>query len=72
MFLRPRTRTRLRAAATLLGALGLLLWVFAATLHLTPATARDVAVGHMEARSLGIVAGGAAVAAGIALLAITA
>ncbi|HEU0155589.1 MAG TPA: hypothetical protein VFQ82_05920 [Stellaceae bacterium] len=72
MFLRQRTRTRLRALAAFLGLLGLALWVVAMTLHVTPLASRDVAVGHVEGRSLGIVGGGAAVAAGIALFAITA
>ena len=72
MFLPLRTRTRLRALSAFLGIVGLLLWVAAATLHVTPVGARDVAVGHIEGRSLGIVSGGLAVAAGIALFAITA
>ncbi|MGH7061372.1 MAG: hypothetical protein ACREFH_13365 [Stellaceae bacterium] len=72
MFLRQRARSRLKALAAFLGVLGLALWVVAATLHTTPPAARDVAVGHVEGRSLGIVGGGVAVAAGIALFAISA
>ncbi len=72
MFLRQRARARLKALAAFLGVLGLALWVAAATLHMTPPAARDVAVGHVEGRSLGIVSGGVAVAAGIALFAISA
>ncbi len=68
MILRTRTRTRIKTAAAALAALGLLLWVIAATLHVTPADARDVALGHMGDRSLGIVAGGVSVAGSIALL----
>ncbi len=72
MFLRQQTRARLKALAAFLGLVGLALWVAAATLHVTPLAARDVAIGHVEGRSLGIVGGGAAVAAGIALFAISA
>jgi len=49
--------------------LGLLIWVIAATLHVTPADARDVNVGHVGDRLLGIATGGGLVASGIALLA---
>ena len=72
MFLRPRARAHLKALAAFLGVLGLALWVAAASLHTRPLAARDVAVGHVEGRSLGIVGGGVAVAAGIALFAISA
>jgi hypothetical protein len=69
MIMRPRRRTRIKAAASALAAVGVLLWVIAATLHVTAADARDVAVGHIGDRTLGIVAGGAAIAGSIALLA---
>jgi len=46
-----------------------LTWVLAATLHVTPADARDVSVSHIGDRLVGTVAGGALVAGGIALLA---
>ncbi len=43
--------------------------VSAATLHVSPAGARDVTFPHMELRLLGIVVGGASVAGGIGLFA---
>lgn len=54
---------------TSLALLGISLWVAAVVVHVTPVDARDVTVPHMEARLLGIVAGGAAVAGGIVLMA---
>lgn len=69
MIIRPRTRTQFKAAASALAVVGVLLWAIAATLHVTAADARDVAVGHIGDRTLGIVAGGVAIAGGIALLA---
>ena len=68
MMIRRRTRTRIKAAASALAFVGLLLWVIAATLHVTAADARDVAVGHIGDRTLGIVGGGVAIAGSIALL----
>jgi hypothetical protein len=47
----------------------LLIWAIAATLHVTPADARDVNVAHVGDHLLGIVTGGVFVAGGIALLA---
>ena len=69
MIMRPRRRTRIKAAASALAVVGVLLWVIAATLHVGAAEARDVAVDHIGGRSLGIVAGGVAIAGSIALLA---
>jgi len=65
-----RKRARGIALAAIFVAVGMLLWVAAATLHVAPAQDRDVSFGHLEARSLGVVAGGVAVAGGIALLAV--
>jgi hypothetical protein len=42
--------------------------VIAATLHVTPPSARDVDLSHTSDRSLGVVAGGGFVVVGIALL----
>jgi hypothetical protein len=67
---RRRTRTRIKIAAGALACLGLLLWVSAATLHVTPPSARDVDLGHTGDRSLGVVAGGIFIVGGIALLVI--
>jgi len=69
MIVRARTRTRIKAAASALAVVGVLLWAIAATLHVTAADARDVAVGHIGDRTLGIVGGGVAIAGSIALLA---
>jgi hypothetical protein len=63
-----RTRTRIKIAAGASACLGLLLWVIAATLHVTPPRARDVDLGHTGDRFLGVVAGGVFIAGGIALL----
>lgn len=48
---------------------GLLLWVAAVLVHVTPVGDRDVTFPHFEARLLSIVSGGAAVAGGIVLIA---
>jgi hypothetical protein len=48
---------------------GIALWIMAIVLHVTPANARDVNFSYFQARMLGIVTGGAAVTAGIVLLA---
>ena len=68
MTLRSRTRTRIKVAAGAFACLGLLLWVIAVTLHVTPPSARDVDLGHTGDRSLGVVAGGVFIVGGIALL----
>jgi hypothetical protein len=65
---RTRTRTRIKVAAGAFTCLGLLLWVIAGTLHVTPPSARDVDLGHTGDRSLGVVAGGVLIVGGIALL----
>ncbi len=69
MIWHSRKRTRIRAVGMVFAFLGLLTWVIAATLHVTRADARDVNVGHVGDRVLGIATGGALVASGIALLA---
>jgi hypothetical protein len=63
------TRARKRKIAAALTVLGIFLWLTAVMLHVGPADARDVTFPHMEARLLGIVAGGASVAGGIVLFA---
>ena len=68
MIRQSRRRSRVRAMAAALALLGLLLWVSAASLHVTPADQRDVDLGHVGDRSLGIVAGGVSIVGGIALL----
>jgi hypothetical protein len=69
--MKPRhpTPIRKRTAGTILAVIGISVWVTAVVLRITPADARDVSFAHMEARLLGIVAGGAAVAGGIVLIA---
>ncbi len=62
-------RARRRGLGLCLAVFGVLLWAAAAVLHLASAEPGGVSVGHLEARSLGIIAGGASVAGGIVLLA---
>ncbi len=63
------TRSRKIGLGTGLAVFGLLLWVTAIVLHVTPADARDVTFPHIEARLLAIVTGGASVGGGIILMA---
>ena len=63
-----RTRSRIKVAAGAFACLGLLLWVIAATLRVTPPSARDVDLGHTGDRSRSVVAGGVLIVGGIALL----
>jgi hypothetical protein len=63
------TRARKRSLGTAFAVLGIFLWVGALVLHVSPANAHDVNLPHLEARLLGIVTGGAAVAGGIILFA---
>jgi hypothetical protein len=62
---RHRRRVRNRILGTVLVGLGILVWVITATLPLTPFYARLVLLGHRELLSLGVVAGGGFVIAGI-------
>src|SRR5579871_5575625 len=66
---RFRTPLRRKVLAALLGSFGVVLWVLAVLLHVTPADARDVNYPHIQERLLGIVAGGAAITGSIALIA---
>ena len=61
---RYRRRIRKRALGIILSVLGVLLWVITATLPLTPFYDRLVSLG-IERLSLGVVAGGAFIVAGI-------
>ena len=67
----PRHLTRgwRRTLAASLALVGIVLWVAAVAVHVTPADARDVTIPHIEARLMGIVTGGASVAGGIILIA---
>ncbi len=69
--MRPQflTRSRKRVIAVALAVIGISMWLGAVMLRVTPPDARDVTFPHLEARLLGIVAGGASVAGGIVLLA---
>lgn len=69
MIRHSRKRSRIRRLAAACASLGLVIWLLAVTLHVTPADARDVSVSHIRDRLVGIVTGGAFVAGGIALLA---
>jgi hypothetical protein len=71
MTARHRRRIHKRALGAILVLLGILVWVIAATLPLTPLHWLGP-VGLIEQLSLEVVAGGALVAAGIMLLAISA
>jgi hypothetical protein len=62
---RHRRRIRKRVLGKILVALGIVVWVITATLPLTPFYARLVPLGHGELLSIGVVAGGAFVVAGI-------
>lgn len=65
---RNRIRACKRALGTVLTILGTAVWAISATPHFGPPDGRDVSIGHFEARSLGIIGGGASVAGGIILL----
>ena len=60
-----RRRVRNRILGTVLVGLGILVWVITATLPFTHFYARFVLLGHRELLSLGVVAGGGFVIAGI-------
>ena len=62
-------RGRRKVLGTSLALLGFSLWVAAVVVRVTPVDVRDVTIPHIEARLLSIVAGGAAVAGGIVLMA---
>ena len=62
----PRLR---RKMGWVLAALGMTVWVASGTLSLAVHDERDVSIPHFEARSLGVISGGAAVVGGIVLLA---
>ena len=50
-------------------AFGILVWALSLAIHITASDNRDVSISYFEERSLGIIAGGASVVAGIVLLA---
>ena len=60
-----RRQIRKRVLGTVLLFLGILVWVLIGTLPLTAYYARLVLRGHIELLSIGVVVGGAFVAAGI-------
>jgi hypothetical protein len=66
---RYRRRTRKRTLGSALAVFGVLVWAVSATLRFAPDDHRDVSISHFEERSLGVIAGGAAVVSGIILLA---
>jgi hypothetical protein len=72
MTARHRRRIRKRALGIILFVLGVLLWVITATLPLTPFYDRLVSLGNIEPLSLGVVAGGAFMVAGIIRIATSA
>lgn len=69
---RHNKRARRRATGTILFILGIFLWVITATVSLSPFYARLASLGNAEQLSLGVVVGGAFVAAGIIRLATSA
>jgi hypothetical protein len=60
------TRKRRRRLGLLLAVLGAVIWTTVASLHLSAGDERDV---HIEWRTLGVIAGGAVIAAGISIFA---
>ena len=68
---RKRIR-RKRVLGTILFVLGILLWVITANLPFTPFYARLVSLGNIEPLYLGVVTGGAFIAAGIIRIATSA
>jgi hypothetical protein len=72
MTARHRRRIRKRALGIILFVLGVLLWVITATLPLTPFYDPLVSLGNIEPLSLGVVAGGAFIVAGIIRIATSA
>jgi hypothetical protein len=62
---RHRRRIRRRVVGIVLVVFGILVWVITATLPLTPYYARLVLLGQRELLSIGVIAGGAFVVAGI-------
>lgn len=63
------TRAGKRGIGAALVIFGICLWVTAVTLHVAPPDMRDVTFPHLEARLIGIVAGGVSLTSGIVLLA---
>jgi hypothetical protein len=66
---RRRMRAQRRVLGTTLAVLGITVWVSSATLRLTSHDHRDVSIGHIEDRLVGVISGGALVAGGVILLA---
>ena len=63
------TRVRRRQLGSALMAFGILVWALSLAIHITASDNRDVSISYFEERSLGIIAGGASIIAGIVLLA---
>jgi hypothetical protein len=68
MHWRDRLSIYQKRLGSVLTASGVLVWRFR-QLTPQPRDQRDVAIGHFEGRSLAVIAGGASVASGVALLA---
>jgi hypothetical protein len=66
---RNRTRAYKKALGASLAVLGTAVWAISATLQVTPRGHRDVSIGHIEDRSIGVISGGAVVLGGVILLA---
>jgi hypothetical protein len=66
---RHRMRMYQRRFGAGLAVSGVLVWAISAALHFGLGGHRDVSIAHFEARSLGVIAGGASVAGGVILLA---
>ena len=63
------TRKFRRKLGFVFALLGTIIWVSAASLHLAAQQGRNVSISHVEARTLGVIVGGAVIAGGIILFA---
>jgi hypothetical protein len=63
------TRKRRRKLGLALAVLGMVIWTTVAGLHLSAEAGGDASISHIEWRTLGVIAGGAVIAAGIIIFA---
>jgi hypothetical protein len=66
---RDRIRAYKRALGAALAVLGVTVWAISAALPVTSRDHRDVSIGHLEDRSIGVIGGGVVVLGGVILLA---
>jgi hypothetical protein len=63
------TRKLRRKLGLALAVLGMVIWTAVASLHLPTEGQRDVSISHIEWRTVGVIVGGAVIAAGIIVFA---